>query len=321
MMTIVPRALVALILVLVGTLASAQAFPQRPLRVIAPFPPGGTSDVTLRILAERLRVELGQPIVVDNKPGAGGAIANELAARSSADGYTLLYAGSSYTMLPAVAKVSYDPARAFAAVSQVMDLAVFLVVRSDHPARTVSDLVRDLKSRPGQLSYASVGVGSVTHFQAEQFKSLTGTDMLHVPYKGTGAAMTDILSGQVQVMFDSYATSGPYLRSGQLRGLAVALPQRSSVMPDIPTLAEAGVAGHDGQAWAGLLAPVGTPRAVVDRLNLAVRNALADPDVQAKIRAVGAEVHPSTPQELDQRLQNELTKWAQLARSIGIRPE
>jgi tripartite-type tricarboxylate transporter receptor subunit TctC len=302
-------------------LAAAQPFPQRPVRVIAPFPPGGTSDVTLRILAERMKAELGQPVVVENKPGAGGSIANDAAARSPADGYTLLYAGSSYTMLPAIAKVPYDPARAFFPVSQVMDLAAFLIVRADHPARSVGELVSHLKSHAGKVNYASVGVGSVTHFQAEQFKAITGVDMQHVPYKGTGAAMADMLSGEVQVMFDSIATSGPYLRNGQLRALAVALPKRSPALPDVPTMAEAGVAGHDAVAWAGLLAPAATPRPVIDGLNAAVRTALADPEVQAKIRAVGAEVHPSTPEEMDQRLQRELAKWGQMARALGIRPE
>lgn len=299
----------------------AQAFPSKPIKVVVGFPPGGTTDVVLRILVARMRTELGQPLVIENKPGAGGAIATEFVKNAPADGYTLLFGGSSITMRPAIAKVSYDITKDIAPISEVVQLATFIVVRNDMPVRTVSELVGYLKANPGKVSYGSVGNGSVTHFQAEQLKSLTGTDMVHVPYKGTAPALTDMLGGQLQVIFDSYATSGPFLQSGQLRALAVALPHRSSVQPNIPTLEEAGVKGLDAIPWSGLMAPAGTPKAVIDQLNAAVVASLRDPEVLSKIRNVGGEPASSTPDELGNRLRRETVKWGELARSIGLKPE
>lgn len=304
-----------------GAAANAQAFPSKPIRVVVGFPPGGTTDVVLRILTERMRSELGQAVIIENKPGAGGAIATEFVKGAPADGYTLLFGGSSITMRPAIAKVNYDINKDFAPISEAVQLATFIVVRNEMPVRTVAELVSYLKANPGKLSYASVGTGSVTHFQTEQFKAVTQTDMVHVPYKGTAPALTDMLAGQLQVIVDSYATSGPFLQSGQLRALAVLLPRRSSVQPNIPTLEEAGVKGVDAVPWSGLMAPAGTPKAVIDQLNAALVTSLRDPAVQAKIRNVGGEPSGSTPDELGNRLRRETAKWGELARTIGIKPE
>lgn len=318
--TLAKLALPAL-LALAGITANAQAFPSKPIRVVVGFPPGGTTDVVLRILIDRMRTELGQPLIIENKAGAGGAIATEFVKNAPADGYTLLFGGSSITMRPAIAKVNYDIAKDFAPVSEVVQLATFIVVRNDMPVRTVPELVSYLKANPGKLSYASVGNGSVTHFQTEQFKAVTSTDMVHVPYKGTAPALTDMLAGQLQVIIDSYATSGPFLQNGQLRALAVLLPRRSSVQPTIPTLEEAGVKGVDAVPWSGLMAPAGTPKAVIDQLNAAVVTSLRDPAVQAKIRNVGGEPSGSTPEDLGNRLRRETVKWGDLARNIGLKPE
>lgn len=301
--------------------APAQDFPAKPIRIVAPYPPGGSSDMTLRTLADRMRTELGQPIIIENKPGAGTGIASDYVARVPADGYTLLFAGSSFTMLPAIKRVNYDPVKDFAPISQVLDLAMFLVVRADLPVHSVSELVAYLEANPGRINYGSVGTGSITYFQMEQFKAMTHTEPIHVPYKGSAQALTDMVGGRLQISFDGYPTSGPYIRNGTFRALAVAMPRRASILPDVPTMAEAGLPGYDAIAWTGLLAPAGTPKAVVNRLNSAVAAALRDPVVLAKLRGIGAEPTSSTPDELAARVRHETSKWAATARALGIRPE
>lgn len=301
--------------------APAQDFPTKPIRIIAPYPPGGSSDITLRTLADRMRTELGQPIIIENKPGAGTGIASDYVAKTPADGYTLLFAGSSFTMLPAIAKVNYDPVKDFAPISQVLDLAIFLVVRADLPVHSVAELVAYLKAKPGKINYGSVGTGSITHFQMEQFKAMTHTEPVHVPYKGSAQALTDMVGGRLQINFDGYPTAGPYIRNGTFRALAVAMPRRASILPDVPTMAEAGLPGYDAIAWSGLMAPAGTPRTVINRLNSAVAAALRDPIVLAKLRGIGAEPASSTPEELAARVRRETSKWAETAHALGIQPE
>lgn len=308
-------------LAVTGGASSAQEYPARPVRIIVPYAAGGPTDVALRIVADRMHIELGQPVVVENRPGAGGAVASELVARAPSDGYTLLFGASSLAMLPAVSKINFDPVKDFAPISEVLRLAIFLVVRADVPARTVPELVAYLKANPGKLSYGSAGVGSVTYFQMEQFKALTHTELLHVPYKSTAQALTDLVAGRLQVGFDAIATSGPYIQKGTFRALAVALPQRTSLLPNVPTMAEAGLPGHDAVGWAALLAPAGTSRTVIDRVHAAVVAALGDANVQAKLRSYGAEPASSTPEELGNRLRRETVKWYEAARRLGIQRE
>lgn len=312
---------IAVCISLAATAAGAQDFPSRPVRIVAPFPPGGSSDTALRALADRMRVELGQPIIVENKPGAGTAIGTDYVAKSVPDGYTLLFSGSSFVILPSLAKVNYDPVKDFAPVSQVLNLAIFLTVRSDMPVHTVPELVSYLKARPGKIDYGSVGAGSITHMQMEQFKALTQTNPVHIPYKGSAPALTDLIGGRLQMTFDGYPSVGQYIQNGTFRALAVAMPQRSSVLPNVPTLAQAGVPGHDVVAWSALLAPAGTPKPVIAKLNEAVNKALQDPETQAKFKAFGGEPIGSTPEELGDRIQRETRKFAGMARSLGIQPQ
>ncbi len=314
------RLAVCMALVFAGAGAQAQDFPNRPVSIIAPFPPGGSSDTALRALAERLRVELGQPIIIENKPGAGTAIGSDFVARAAPDGYTLLFAGSSFVILPSIAKVNYRPVEDFAPVSQVLNLATFLTVRADVPANSVGELVSYLRAAPGKVDYSSVGAGSITHLQMAQFAALTQTNPVHIPYKGSAPALTDLLGGRVQMAFDGYPSVGQYVRNGSLRALAVALPARSAVLPDVPTLREAGVPDHDVVAWSALLAPAGTPAPVIARLNAATAAALRDPDTQARFRAFGGEPAASTPAELGERIARETRKFAEMSARLGIPP-
>ena len=284
-----------------------------------PFASGGSTDAVARALADGLRARLGQPVVIDNKPGAGGAIANEFVARAAPDGHTLLLAGSSLTMNPALAKVSYDPVKSFTPVSQVLELDIFLVVRPDLPVRTMQELIAYAKTRPGQLSYASVGNGSVTHFQMELFKAMTGLHMVHVPYRGSSPAMTDFLGGQIDLMFDGLATSGPYIRNGKSRALAVAAATRSRALPDVPTVPEAGLPGYEATAWTGVLGPALLPAAVVERLNREIAATTQDAAFQQRVEAIGGRAASSTARAYADRIAAETRKWAQLAEARGLR--
>ncbi|MES2481312.1 MAG: tripartite tricarboxylate transporter substrate binding protein [Pseudomonadota bacterium] len=297
---------------------SGDAYPSRPLTLVVPFQAGGPTDAVARALADALRVRVGQPVLVENKPGAGGAIANEYVARAAPDGYTMLLAGSSLTMNAAFVKAPYDPVTSFSPVSLVLTLEIFLVVRPDLPVTNVQELVAYAKARPGKLSYSSVGNGSVTHLQMELFKSLTGTHMVHIPYRGAAPALTDFLAGQIDLVFDSLATSGPHIRSGRARALAVASPVRSRALPQVPTLPEAGVAGYDAEAWSGILLPARTPAAVVERLNRDVVAATKDPAFQQRVEAIGGRVVSSTPAEYDAKLRSETAKWARLVQERGL---
>jgi tripartite-type tricarboxylate transporter receptor subunit TctC len=297
--------------------AAAQAparFPTRPVTLVVPFAVGGPTDAVARALADALRPHLGQTVIVENKPGAGGAIANEYVARAAPDGHTILLAGSSLTMNPAMGRTSYDPVKDYAPVSLVLSLEMFMVVRPDVPARTLPELVGWLKANPGRASYASVGNGSVTHLQMELFKSLTGTHIVHIPYRGSGPAMTDLLGGQIQLMFDSMATSAPHIRSGNVRALAIAMLKRSPLLPDVPTFAEAGLPGYDATAWSGVLAPAHTPADVVARLNRDVTAATQDPAFQKRLESIGGIVTNSTPEQFGAKLRAETAKWAALAK-------
>ncbi len=306
---------------LASAYGQAPAYPARPITLVIPYSPGGPTDAVARALADTLRSRLGQPVLVENKPGAGTAIANEFVARASPDGYTLLLAGSSLTMAAAMKKVNYNPVRDYAPVSMVLSLEMFLAVRSDVPARNLAELISWLKANPGKASYGSVGSGSVTHLQMELFKSLTGTDVVHIPYKGTAPAMTDLIGGRIQMMFDSITTSGPYLKTGALRALAITLPKRSPSLPDIPTFAEAGLPAFDAVAWTGILAPAGTPADVVARLNRELTAALNDPTVLTRLNTMGGIPTASSPAEFAAKLKSETEKWTALVKERHLSSE
>nr|WP_269458576.1 tripartite tricarboxylate transporter substrate binding protein [Variovorax sp. HW608] len=287
--------------------------------LVLPFAPGGSTDAVARALADALRARLGQQVVIDNKPGAGGAIANEFVARAAPDGHTLLLAGSSLTMNPALSKVGYDPVKSFTPLSQVLELEIFLVTRPDIPARSLQELIAYAKARPGILSYASVGNGSVTHFQMELLKAMAGLHIVHIPYRGSSPAMTDFIGGQVDLMFDGLATSGPYIRNGKARALAVAAPTRSRALPEVPTVPEAGLPGYEATAWTGLLGPANLPAPVVERLNREIVAATQEPVFQQRVELIGGRVASSTPQAYSDRIAKETLKWARLAQERGMR--
>ncbi len=314
-------ALAASALLIVAPALYAQQFPSKPVRIVAPYPPGGPSDSVIRAVAERMRVTLGQPVLIENKPGAGTAIGSDYVAASPPDGYTLLFAGSAMTMLPAVAKVNYDPVKNFAPISGILELAEVLVVRSDLPVTSVKELVDYMKKNPGKVNFANAGTGTVTYFQAEELRAFSGTDFTNVPYKGAAPALQDLLGGRIQATYDGMSSIGPHISSGAVRALAVAMPRRSSALPNVPTMAEIGYPQQEAVAWAGLLAPAGTPKEVIERLHLAVVDAVNDPGVQTRLRGMGGEPASSTPEALGERVRRETEKWPRMARTLGIKPE
>lgn len=290
---------IALSLVLVGTLAhGADDYPSRSIRLIVPFAAGGGNDTVARLVGQGLAAELGQPVVIDNRPGAGGIVGAEAAARAPADGYTVFLGGvGSHAINPNLhANLSYDPVKDFAPVSLIASAPLILVVHPSVPARNVRELIALAKARPGTLNYASNGNGSSSHLAAVMFASMTGIDMVHVPYKGLSPALSDLLSGQVQVMFSSVVAIVPHIKAGTLRPLAVSSRERLSLLPDLPTVAESGVPGYQSSSWYGILAPAGTPPAIVGRLNAALVKVVAQPDVREALAREGADPVGSSPQ-------------------------
>ena len=301
--------------------ADAQAYPVKPIRLINPFSPGGSLDLVARTLAKSMSAELGQQVVVENRPGAGGTIGVDLVAKSPPDGYTLLAVQSSITINPNLQrKIPYDPVRDFAPISRVSSYMFFLVVHPSLPARSVRQLIELAKANPGQINYASVGMGSGTHLAAELFDYMAGVKMTHIPYKGTGQVMPDLLGGHVAVHFGSTSVV-PYAKSRKLIALGVTGAQRSPALPLVPTVAEAGIAGFEVTAWNALFAPAGTPEAIVNRLNGLVRQGMGLPDARSVMEAQGLDVSTSTPSELGALVKAELAKWAKVIQAAGIKPE
>jgi tripartite-type tricarboxylate transporter receptor subunit TctC len=301
--------------------AHAQTWPAKPIRMVNPFSPGGSLDLVSRAVAKTLTADLGQSVYVDNRPGAGGNLGVELVAKSPPDGYTLLAMQTSMVINPSLQKqVPYDPVKDFEPISKLSSYMFFLVVHPSTPARSVQQLIALAKAKPDQLTYASVGVGSGTHLAGELFKSMTGTRMIHVPYKGSGPSIIDLVGGQVAMTFGSTSVL-PHVQTKKLILLGVSGAQRSSFVPEAPTIAESGVPGYEVTAWNALFAPAGTPPAIVNRLNQLVRQGLAHPDTKAVMDAQGLDATPSTPQELGQLVKAELVKWAKVIKSANIKPE
>jgi tripartite-type tricarboxylate transporter receptor subunit TctC len=296
-------------------------FPIRPIRIVVPFTPGGQPDIFSRMVGQKMTEALGQQIVVDNRPGAGGMIGSRIVAESSPDGYTLLSISAAHTILPSVRKLPFDTRRDFAGISMAYNAAYLLVVPPALAVKTVKDLVALAKAKPGQLNMASAGSGSGTHFAGEMFKQAAGVDVVHVPFKGIPEATTDIMANRVQLFMAPLASSVPLIRDGRIRALGVSSPKRISVLPDVPTLAESGLPGFRWDSWGAIFVPSKTPRALVNRLNRAVTDALRLPDVQKQMRALGAEPAPTTPGELDKFVVNELAVVAKLAKAAGITPQ
>ena len=301
--------------------AKAQAYPTKSIRIIVPFTPGGSNDVLARQVGQKLQEAWQQPVVIENKPGAAGHIGAEAAAKAAPDGYTLFVAPNDLlTIAPSLyAKLAFDPIKDYAPIATLGALPIVLVVNAASPIMSVKDLIAAGKAKPDSLSYASSGGGTPQHVSAEMFKLMAGVSMVHVPYKGTGPAMADLLGGQVQVLFSPINSALPHIKSGKLRPLAVASEQRVSYLPDVPTMAEAGLTGYKNDIWIGLLAPAATPKDIVDKLNREVNTILRQPDVKEKLAAQGIEQMISTPAEFAALIGSETPRWAKIIKDTGVK--
>jgi tripartite-type tricarboxylate transporter receptor subunit TctC len=303
----------------VGAL-EAQPFPARPVKIVVGFPPGGTSDILARTIASRLSDPLGQPVVVENRTGAGGNIGAESVARSAPDGYTLLMGTTSQAISQSLyKKLNYDLLKDFAPVTQAVNYSNLLVVHPSVGAKSVAELLALARAKPGVLNYGTAGNGTPPHMTGELFKSYTGVNIQHVPYKGGAPAIVDLVAGQIPVMFDNVPPLLPHVRSGRIRALANTSLTRLSVLPDVPTLDESGLKGFDAVGWNGLLAPAGTPREIVARLHTEVARILRAPEVRDQLTSQGADIVANSPDEFSAWIRNEVTKWAGVVRASGAK--
>ena len=311
----------AAVLLLATSAAWAQAWPARPLRYIVPFPPGAFNDTLARTLAAELPKTLGQPVVVDNRPGGNTIIGTELAAKSPADGYTLFGAALPFSVVQSLYKTSFDVTRDFAPVTLAGATPNLLVANVGMPFNDVKGLIAYAKANPGALNYATAGNGSSNHLSFELFKLMTGTRITHVPYKGSAPAVTDMLAGQVQVMFDNTPNVLPQVRAGKLKALAVSSKTRSGQAPEVPTLDESGVPGYDVNVWFGVLTVAGTPREIVQRLNTDVVRILTSAEVKERFAKIGVDVVAGTPEQFGQFLKSEVARWAKVVHDAGIKAD
>jgi tripartite-type tricarboxylate transporter receptor subunit TctC len=316
------RLAVAALALLATTPLHAQKYPERPVRAVVPFPAGGGTDILARLFLQRLSERLAANFVIDNRAGAGGTIGTEIVAKAAPDGYTILVCSSSHTINPSVyRKLGYDPARDFAPVTIIASGPGVLVIHPSVPARNVKELIAFAKSKPGALNYASAGNGTPPHLAAELFKSMAGVDLVHVPYKGNVPAFADLISGAVSVSFPTITSGLPQVRSGKLRALAVTSRQRSTVLPDVPTIAEAALPGYEASTWYGMLAPAGTPTAIVTTLHRQMVEVLKLPDIREKLLAQGLEAGGATPAEFTSTIAAELVKWKTVVAAAGMKAE
>ncbi|MCA0326081.1 MAG: tripartite tricarboxylate transporter substrate binding protein [Proteobacteria bacterium] len=304
-------------------MAPAQpTWPTRPIKLVVPYPAGGNADATARLLATQLGERLGQQVVVDNRPGGGGVIGATAVAKAAPDGYTLLLDATSFTVNPSlVPKLPYDAAKDFAPISQITRVPMLLVVPANSPLRSMADLVRTARAAPGKLSYASAGNGGAQHLAGELYKQGAKLSMTHIPYRGGAPALTDLAGGQVDLMFSATSASGPFVKSGKLRALAITSASRVPDWAQVPTVAESGVPGFEVYEWNGLFAPAGTPPAVLQRLETETRTALATPELRQRLTELGVQPVGSSSAEFRDFVQRETTRWAGVIRSAGIRIE
>ena len=301
--------------------ALAQSYPSRPVRLVVPFPAGGTTDILARAMAEKLSGALGQQFVVDNRPGAGGNIGSDIVAKSPPDGYTLLMGTvGTHAINPSLyPKMPYDHVKDFVPVVLVAGVPNVLVVNPTVPAKTVAELIALAKEKPGTINFASSGNGTSIHLSGELFKLLAGVQIAHVPYKGSAPALTDLIGGRVQIMFDNLPSALPHIKGGKLRALAVTSSKRAPALPDLPTIAESGVAGFEASSWFGILAPAATPRDIVQRINAEANKALHAPDMREKLLAQGAEAVGNSPEFFADYIRTETVKWAKVVKDSGAR--
>jgi len=300
---------------------AAAEYPDRPVRLVVPFPAGGGADTLARIIMPRVAQALGAPIVIDNKPGAGGNIGAEIVARAAPDGYTLLYGtnGTHAINSTLYANLRFDPVRDFAPISRMTLIAAMLVVNPDFPANSVEDLIQYAKAHPGAVNFASAGNGTTSHLAGELFRTMAGIDIVHIPYRGGALAMMDVVGGQVQMMIDVMPNAYPQVQGGKVRGLAVTTAKRFPAAADFPTIAASGVPGYEVSAWDAIFAPAGTPVQIIDQVNAAVRKALEDPAVAESLLKHGALAVPGTPDELARHIAAETDKWAKVVRKSGAK--
>lgn len=317
------RTLVAVATIALAATAHAQApYPDRPIRIIVPYPPGGITDIVGRSIADRMSRELGQPVIVENKAGAGGSIGASEAARSKPDGYTLFIGTSATngTNPSTMAQLNYDAAKDFAPVALIAAAPLMIIISPEVPAKTLGDFIAYAKANPGKVSYATTGTGGSVHLTTELFAMQTGIKMTHVPYRGSSPALADLMGGHVEVMFDNVPSAAPLAQSGKVRALAVTGEKRSELAPDVPTVSETAIPGFDSASWIGLYAPAGTPRSVIDALNNAVNRGLKDDTLLAIFGKAGLSPNGGTPEDLAKHQGTEIAKWAKVVKAIGYQP-
>jgi len=302
--------------------ALAQSYPTRAIKLVVPSSPGGGTDIVARILGQKLSEQLGQQFVVENRAGAGTVIGNDAVAKSAPDGYTLLMGLSTLAINPSMyAKLPYDALRDFAPVSQSVSACNILILHPSVPAKTVVELIALARAKPGSLTFGSAGMGTNPHLSGELFKSLARIDMVHVPFKGSGQSIISQVAGEIAANFPSVPTAMPYVKAGRLRGIGVTTLRRVEVLPDVPSIAEAGLPGYEATQWFGLLAPAGTPRPIIDRLYQESSRALRSADMKERMTAEGLEVVGSTPEEFASYIRSETEKWTQVIKAAGIKPQ
>ena len=301
--------------------AVAQGYPAKPIRLIIPFPPGGSNDVVGRMIAAQLSTRLDKPVIVENQGGAGGLIGTELAAKAAPDGYTLLLISVAYAFNPAIYKLSYDPATAFAPVAMLGAGPVVIAVTAKLPVSSVKELVALAKEKPGELNYATAGVGSFQHLASELFKLQTGVDIVHVPFKGGGPAMMDVIAGNTQIAIGSLVQMLPQIKGGRLKALGVGSANRIPALPDLPTLSESGVPGYEVTNWWGIVAPAGTPTPVVERLHRELAAIVASSETRKRFETEGAEPRQMSPEEFGRFIAAETAKWSRVVKEASIRAE
>ena len=300
---------------------AADAYPTKPIKIVVPYTPGGGADILTRTLAAALTPKLGQQVIVDNRPGGNTIIGSEYVANAQPDGYTLLLVPASFAINPSFYKVPYDTVKGFAPVGLVALVPLMLVANPNVQINSVKDLIDLAKAKPGKLTFASYGSGSPAHLAGELFKSMVGVDMLHIPYKGSAPALSDVVAGHVAIMFSSMSPAVPLVKSGRLKGIAVTTTKRVPAMKDLPTIAEAGVPGYEVQAWNGIVAPAGTPKEIVAKLNRAIVEIVATKEFRDRISAQGFEPDSSSPEEFAELIQRDILKWAKVIKDSGAKPD
>ena len=302
-----------------AAIAPAQPYPTKPIRFLVPFGPGGVGDITARVVAQKMSASLGQQVIIDNRPGAGGIVASEIVAKAAPDGYTLLLLNNAHAVSMSLFKsLPYDTLRDFAPISSIATFSIVLLVNADSPIKSVKDLIASARASPGKLNFGTIQIGATQHLSSELFKSMAGIDVVQVPFSNTGAVLTGLRGGSVQVAFEFIAPVVGQVKAGALRALAVSTRYRFAGLPDVPTAHEAGVPGYEVISWNGVGAPTGTPKAVINRLNRAVGEALAMPDAKQRFQELAVETRPDTPEGFRKLIASEITKWSKVIETAKI---